>query len=94
VIADERGHDVGHIGEHNDEFRRAVHDAPQVHTVIVPVRRFRASGPASAVVASRSCSAAAVVLVVKLVLVVKVVLVVERHRGGDVQVPRVGCGSR
>jgi hypothetical protein len=21
VIADERGHDVGHIGEHNDEFR-------------------------------------------------------------------------
>jgi hypothetical protein len=35
VIADERSHDVGHIGEHNDEFRSAVHDAPLVHALIV-----------------------------------------------------------
>jgi hypothetical protein len=59
VIADERAHNIGHVGEHDRDIRRrAVHDAPHLHAVINQVYRARASGPASALIASRSCSAA------------------------------------
>jgi hypothetical protein len=62
VIADERGQQVGHTGQDGREsgrrVRGAAHEAPHPHAVIAQVRRARAAGPASAQIASRSCSAA------------------------------------